>query len=130
MPNLIPSLYRNSDSVLVFPSEVIAASWARRTAELCGAVRGDRFISWDRFKERCFFRQEEQRPANRLFRSIFVHHLLEKNERKAFFSVLVPPRYRHDGELYRSTLIAILPNLFGLVEQDDLKECCRKVSLQ
>lgn len=109
-----------SNTVFVFPSEIVASSWAGRIAELQGVARKDRFISWDRFKELTFFGLEERKPANRLFRNIFVYQLLEHNRQKPFLSILVPPRFGSDADLYAPVITGLLPHLARILEQQDL----------
>ena len=69
------SLHREIDALLthpadrtalVFPSEIAAEFW-RRSATLPGAqraIREDRFVSWDRFKEEAFEIRESALPVN------------------------------------------------------------------
>ncbi len=118
---MIFEFYTDSSAVLVFPSEITAASWAQRIAEGTGIVRHDRFISWDHFKELTFFGREERKPANTLFRNIFAYHLLQKNRKAPLLSVLVPPRYRNDIELYSPAIVAVLSRLISRTVQDTLQ---------
>jgi RecB family exonuclease len=118
----------------VFPSEV-AGEYQLRTALLTGGrrvVRSDRFISWDRLKEREFSPSREKMPSNSLYRTLFSMNLLEEHVKKgpllrvllgkgrpdppadspasspeAFFEE--PPE--EDVSMFRSQLAAMLPQL-------------------
>jgi RecB family exonuclease len=88
----------------VFPSEV-TAEWMQRTALRAGglqAVRRDRFISWDRFKEDLFSPRRSSRPVNGVYRSLFTARLLrEHTEQGPLFRSLIggesPGRESFDG---------------------------------
>ena len=112
----VSHFYKNTDYVLVFPSAVIAASWAQRLAVDCTVVRRDRFLSWEQFKEDCFLgpvdrRLQDQRRADTFFRSIFVLQLLAKNRQNVVLSTIVPPQYRHDSKICLATILSLLPKL-------------------
>ena len=82
----------NQDTLFIFPSEVVAAFWRRQALTLTSrhAVRSDRFISWDTFKEEAFVHRREAVPANSIVRLCFAADLLNKNaDGKDFLKALV-----------------------------------------
>ena len=78
--NLIIS-EKNSSSVFVFPSEATAVHWRKEFLEITGkkAVRNDRFISWDSFKEQITLHDREERPLNSILRRLFAADMIRKN---------------------------------------------------
>lgn len=103
--------YSEGDSVLVFPSEIAARSWSSRIARVRGICKSGRFISWDSFKERVFFGTETRKPANQVFRGLFVDAILEQNIREPVFRRIVQPEFRHLTRNYRQAVLSALPFL-------------------
>ncbi len=105
----------------MFPSEVAAAWWRRAAAERAeGAIRSDRFVSWDRFKERTFETRREARPVNNTLRMLFAHDLLERNQTDAMLSRFISPEHRESSPAFASTVVELLPTLellFGQVQR-------------
>lgn len=119
----------------VFPSEISARYWRRAVVHrgLCDAVRGDRFLSWDRFKEVAFGLTETRRPVNGCIRRLFAESLAEENRKSPFLSRLLPRTEGSSGGA--GELSRILPRLFRLVPRiegrswpvaDDLRELHRR----
>jgi RecB family exonuclease len=103
--------------VFVFPSEIVAASWRRRVLDSGPnqAIRSDRFISWDRFKEACFGLTREARPVNRLVRTLFAASLLRQNaEGPLLFRRLVEPQFADEPEGFARFIADTLPRLQAL----------------
>lgn len=102
--------------VFVFPSEVVASFWRRRA--LTGptrAVREDRFLSWDAFKELHFARSDERRPANRLVRALFLDRLVDEIGPEGGPVTLLPPAHRGHASL--RSLERLLPRLAALLPE-------------
>lgn len=103
--------------VFVFPSEIVAASWRRKVLDtgLRQAIRTDRFISWDRFKEACFGLTREARPVNRLVRTLFAAALLQENaEGPLVFHRLVEPQFAGEPVGFARFIADTLPRLHAL----------------
>ena len=100
----------------VFPSQTSADTWVRA---LCtrGIVRSlalDRFLAWDRFKEKLIQERERQKsPATALLRKLFTEALIRRNAQEGgkMFKALIPPEHAQGGGVFRSTLARLLPSL-------------------
>ncbi len=103
---------------LVFPSEISARFW-RHTAVNGGyaeAVSGERFISWDRFKEQAFGLRESRKPVNGKVRRLFAVKTAREQQKKPFLVHLLPV----DGESPAGSvneLVRILPRLHSLLPE-------------
>jgi RecB family exonuclease len=104
--------------VFVFPSEVAARYWRYKVLDITGldAVRGDRIVSWDTFKERALPGTEERRPVNSVLRTIFTHDFLRKNKKDPKLAYFVRPEYAETGEVFSRTIRTLLPGLKTLRE--------------
>jgi len=122
--NAIRANFAELSAAFVFPSEVIAAFWCEESLRISGAqaVRADRFISWDTFKERVFRSQEVKRPANRLYRSIFVSAYLEENRRKPTLRVIVNPAFADNSAAFERSVRSMLPGLEPLIRTGAMLE--------
>ena len=106
------------DTIFVFPSEVTASFWRKRSLSLgdSRAVKSDRFISWDIFKERVFVLQEDVKPANNFIRLCFAADLLKRNaEEKRFLNVLLHPEHAGSWRPFVSYFARMLPSLEPLL---------------
>lgn len=105
----------DGESVFVFPSEVAARYWRRRSLELTEvrAVREDRFLSWDRFKERCFSLTREERPINGIARALFAAtHLAENASAKPpLLRAIVHPDFAPNSMAFLRQVVRLLPQL-------------------
>ncbi len=119
---MAPSLYlqrllkRSTDgnTLFVFPSEVVAQSWQRAfvtTADGPKAIRTDRLISWDRFKERAISVKRDARPASREARMVFAHTIVEENSRAPFLRGMIDPRFAREKPNVAGGLTRLLPQL-------------------
>ncbi|MFW5827849.1 MAG: hypothetical protein ACOCU4_07145, partial [Alkalispirochaeta sp.] len=110
---LVSAAYDRRDTLLVFPSEVIATAWRRTLAEdpARGAVRSDRIISWDVFKERAVPVKRSRKPVGRLARRAFALGLFDENAADPFFSTLVQPEFAEAGAGSAGALTRMLPQL-------------------
>ncbi len=112
----------------IFPSEIVASFWRKemlRTdfSSSSGpafrgprprALRTDRFLSWDKFKEKQFTVERKEKPANRLIRSLFAADLLSENsspERGPILRSLVNPDFLENSVSFLSYIVSILPGL-------------------
>ena len=113
----IKANFAELSAAFVFPSEVIAAFWCEESLRIAGvqAVRADRFISWDTFKERVFRSEEVKRPANRLYRSIFVSAYLEENRRRPTLRIIVNSAYADNSAAFERSIRSMLPGLEPLM---------------
>ena len=114
-PTIEDSLPRSS-VVFVFPSEVAAAFWRAETARRgpARAVRTDRFISWDTFKEHVLQEREALAPVNRTIRMLFADALLSENADRPFLSRIVDSRYAEEADAFAPDIESILPTLAAL----------------
>jgi hypothetical protein len=77
---------QQQDTCFVFPSGVVADLWARKACGLSGvrSVAADRFIAWDRFKEKVVRAEVKNREAvSALVRKLFAGLLVRKNKEAA-----------------------------------------------
>ena len=101
------------DHVFVFPSEITARFW-RAEAVRRGprrAVREERFISWDTFKEHVFQERAAAAPANRTTRMLFAQALLAENAQAPFLSRIVDPRFADEADSFTAEIERALPTL-------------------
>ena len=128
----IQELIQDDTVRFVFPSEISARYWRHASLALTPrrAVWGDRFLSWDRFKELSFGLTETRRPANGIVRTLFAVSVARENRETPFLERLLPGDGGEAGGTTRE-LARILPRLHALVprigEQDwplarDLRE--------
>ena len=114
-PTIEDGLPRSS-VVFVFPSEVAAAFWRAETARRgpVRAVRADRFISWDTFKEQVLQERAELAPVNRTTRMLFADAVISENADRPFLSRIVDPRYAEEADAFASDIESLLPTLAAL----------------
>ncbi len=96
----------------VFPSSVAAEHWQKEA--LCfgsvPALAGERFISWDSFKEAVLAGSlAGMRPAYRALRLLFCADILAKNAAKPFLKALIPPAQADAWPAFLSSLASSLP---------------------
>ena len=114
MQNLVRLLRekgRAGDSIFVFPSETVAEFWRREGLSGVKALRTDRFISWDSFKEKVFPGTEERKPINAAVRTIFSRYIVTKNKNAPFLSYFIRPEFRETSEVFAASLQSFLPHL-------------------
>lgn len=109
---------RDNDTLFVFPSEVAASFWRRKILDIAGigAVRADRLVSWDTFKEGAFPGREGRRPVNTVLRILFVRGLLRRNRENPVLRWFIPPEYASSASAFSRSLRVILPNLKAALE--------------
>ena len=95
---------------LVFASQIAADFWRRHlvTAGAAVALREDRFVSWDRFKENAFDLRTDALPANESIRTLFSANLLRENASAPFLDALVPRAYASQSEPFVARISRIL----------------------
>ncbi|MCG8478777.1 MAG: hypothetical protein MI724_06760, partial [Spirochaetales bacterium] len=88
--DIVDALYERGDTLLVFPSEVSASAWRRALVDSPRrrAIRSDRVISWDVFKERAVPIKRGRRPASRLVRLACARLMLDENRRSPILTTL------------------------------------------
>ncbi len=97
---LITDCINDDSHIFVFPSEVAAEYRLKQTLFLSErrAVRSDRFISWDRLKEREFSPRQEKIPSNILYRTVFAAALLDDHDKNGpLLKVLAGDPGMYDG---------------------------------
>ena len=96
---------------MVFPSEVAAEYWRRNAVRSFdeGLVAGNRFVSWDTFKERTLGRHSEARPANSTIRRIFSALVCEGNEDTTRLRALIPPEFAPRSKRFAKSISRLLP---------------------
>ncbi|MFN2311059.1 MAG: PD-(D/E)XK nuclease family protein [Spirochaetia bacterium] len=107
------------DCDFVFPSETVARDRRNAAASASGtrAVRADRFLSWDSFKESAFFLRSELRPVNALIRRLFAESLALRNLNEPFLEALVPRSFSANSGAFAEYISAILPSLVALLDE-------------
>ncbi len=107
----------NSNSVFVFPSEAAASGRRRELLKSggCRAVRNERFLSWDKFKENITLHNRADKPVNSVLRRIFAGDVTERNSTNPMFRRLIPDEYRGHTGTFSDTVLRILPELDMLV---------------
>lgn len=93
LDSLLPGLLPDRDLLLVFPSQAVADAWAQASPGRfgLGAVETDRFLGWDRYKELCLSTRRDERPADRLARTIWAADLLVRHGHKPLLQRLAGP---------------------------------------
>ncbi len=111
--SLIRKHLAREDTVFVFPSEIVASFWRRKSLAYPHpkAVLQDRFISWDSFKEALISGDRAERPVNTITRTLFCESILAENSETALFSTLIPEDYKYNSGSFLKTLRGILPSL-------------------
>jgi hypothetical protein len=117
---------KNRNSRFVFPSETASLTWARKINAFTGerSVAVNRFLAWDRFKERALRAGErDQEPVSEVIRKLFTHQLVKKNAEAvreaaavpktgAFpFTSLIPREFADQGSVFVNEIAGILPSL-------------------
>ncbi|MDA3949643.1 MAG: hypothetical protein PF508_10480 [Spirochaeta sp.] len=89
----LEQLFAAGDTCLVFPSEVTAAAWRKHLVAVSrrSAIRADRVISWDVFKEIAIPIKQRRRPASRLVRHAFARRLIRDNATESFLREIIFP---------------------------------------
>ncbi len=108
---------KNTGSVFVFPSEAAAVQRRKEFLRNSGkkAVRKNRFISWDSFKEQITLHNREERPMNALLRRLFAADIIRENSNgKPIFSRLIPAEYSGQAGAFSEVIYRILPELNSL----------------
>jgi hypothetical protein len=86
-------LVHDRSLILVFPSQAVADAWAEvapRRFDL-EAIERDRFIGWDRFKERLLSAHRSEKPANRISHTIWAADIVARQAEKPFLKRLAGP---------------------------------------
>lgn len=104
------------DLVFVFPSEITAAFWRAEAARRgpAHAVRADRFLSWDSFKEQVLQERDDLAPVNRTMRMLFAADLIARNAEAPFLRRIVDPTFASEADAFVSEIERILPTLHVL----------------
>lgn len=113
----IGACYDRGDTLLVLPSEVSAAGWRRVLAAdpaRC-AVRSDRIVSWDVFKERAVPVKRDRQPASRVIRRAFAAAFLASPEASPM-RVMLQPGFGVPAGLDRA-VARLLPQIRLLLAQ-------------
>jgi hypothetical protein len=117
----------NQRSCFVFPSEAASSQWAMRACDFTGAgsVALNRFMAWDRFKERAIDREVGKlQPVSAVIRRLFAESLTARNAAAAQsggpepgasgglpFRALIPREYAAEGRIFAPALGGLLPSL-------------------
>ena len=100
----------NRDSFFVFPSELVSNFWMRKgLSQGKKAVLSNRFLSWDRFKEKTFDLNMSLTPVNKHIRTLFASSLLEENKKNGdLFKGIIPPEYSEGSNSFLSWITSVL----------------------
>ncbi len=119
--SIIIENFDKQDTSFIFPSEVTASFWRKKSLEESGrnAVRSERFLSWDTFKEKYFSLHQKGTPVNTIIRTLFAVSFLERNSllNGSLLTSLVPPQYAGNSSSFKKLLISLLPEVSGLVKK-------------
>lgn len=116
---------RFPDCRFVFPSQIAAEFRIRRCLEMgpVKALRKDRFISWDSFKEEHFDEARSEKPVNTALRMLFAEAVLEENSgQEPLFRELIPREYADNSKAYRKQLLSMLPVLNSFLQSLERQE--------
>ncbi len=119
--DIIRARYAETETLFVFPSEIVAAFWRKEAMRITKSdvIDPSRFISWDRFKEDSFALFREQKPVNTVVRTLFAYSCLEKNKRTGSeFAGLIAPEYADNSMAFLQYISRILPSLNILYKAD------------
>jgi hypothetical protein len=73
------------------------------------AVLSDRFLSWDRFKEKTFALNMNFTPVNKHIRTLFASSLLEENKKNGdLFKGIIRPEYSEGSNSFLSWITSVL----------------------
>ena len=111
-----------TSAIFIFPSEIAANFWRRNGAYLSenGILTGNRFISWDTFKERYLNVRSSAVPVNRTIRRLFGSFICHENERDRHFRELVPARFSTNSRRFAPSVARIIPSLPSLISDAEL----------
>jgi len=114
----------NRDSFFIFPSELVAVFWMRKlVSQGKKAVLLDRFLSWDRFKEKTFALNMSLTPVNKHIRTLFASSLLEENKRKGnLFKGIIRPEYSKGSSSFLTWITSILTEVKSFRENSVLND--------
>ncbi|MDC7124492.1 MAG: PD-(D/E)XK nuclease family protein [Spirochaetales bacterium] len=103
-------------AIYVFPSEAAAVFWRKSYLDITGkkAVRNDRFLSWDSFKEKITLHDKKDKPVNSVLRRIFTADIIEKNAKKPFLYKIIPSLYADAAGGFADSICRILPEIESL----------------
>ena len=111
---IIQQKITQQNTFFVFPSETTAALWARKIC-LYGKIRSlspDRFLAWDRFKEKTIRAKEKKRkPVSSLIRRLFAFALARQNISAPFLKEIIPVNYAEGGAVFADSIAMILSSL-------------------
>jgi RecB family exonuclease len=116
--NLIITKKTNRKAVFVFPSEAAAESWRKESLRILnqGAIRNDRYISWDSFKESITCHDRTEKPVNSVIRRLFASDIVRRNSSEGpVFKKMIPPEYSGHSSVFSDTVLKILPELNALI---------------
>ncbi|MFP4151834.1 MAG: PD-(D/E)XK nuclease family protein [Alkalispirochaeta sp.] len=113
---MIEKRFSAGNVVLVFPSEIVAAGWRKAlvTHGETRAIRADRVLSWDHFKEIAIPVKERYRPVSHLIRRAFAESLVEQNREHPFLFRIIEPRYASTPPDVTFGIVRLLPQLMRL----------------
>ncbi len=117
---IIKSSIHDNSTYFVFPSEISAVFWRKKSLKLTGikAVLSRRFLSWDTFKEQHFSLNQSGVPVNRIIRNLFIIDLLEENrEHSSVFRYIIPPEHASNSAAFKKMILSILPKLPSLIKK-------------
>jgi hypothetical protein len=109
-------LLRDRSVRFVFPSEVCAEAWLARALRFEDgprALEAERFLGWDRLKEKAADRSEKP-PVDDSIRRIFAARALADNEKTPFLSSILPRQYAGEWKSFAGYVSARLPTLGAL----------------
>lgn len=112
------------NSFFVFPSELVATFWMRKSLELGKtAILSRRFLSWDKFKEKTFSLNMDFSPVNAHIRTLFASSLLEENKKSGnLFKGLIKPEHSAGSPAFLSRLTSVLTDVKSFRENSELKD--------
>ena len=108
---------KDNRSVFIFPSETAAVQWRIHFLNISGrkAVRNDRFLSWDKFKEQITLHDRNEKPVNSVLRKFFSYDLVKRNSTELIFERLIPQQFREYSSAFSELICRSLPELNKLL---------------
>ncbi len=114
----------NQNTFFVFPSELVATFWMRKSLELGKtAILSRRFLSWDKFKEKTFSLNMDFSPVNAHIRTLFASSIIEENKKNGkLLKGLIRPEHSSASSAFLSRLTSILTDVKSFRENSELKD--------
>ncbi len=100
--------------VFVFPAEITARFWLKKSFSFAPTLDARRFISWDQFKETAFHYEAAGKAVTPSIRALFIADFLERNRHERLLRQIIPAHHADNSAAFQQSLERILPTLHRL----------------